>query len=68
MPPDFPVLSSSTTLDYGFADIAGGSYLLPLHAETRMRTRETDTRNEVDFQSYKKFVADSSITYTNDKR
>jgi len=63
IPPDFPVLSSSTTLDYGFAEVGGRRFLLPLRAEARMSTAQMRSRNEVEFHSYKKFAAEATITY-----
>jgi len=63
IPPDFPVLSSSTTLDYGFAEVGGRRFLLPLDAEARMSTAQMRSRNEVEFHSYKKFAAEATITY-----
>jgi hypothetical protein len=63
IPDDFPVRTSTTSLDYGFADVGGRQYLLPLRASVRMITVSMDTRNEVEFLSYKKFSAQSSITF-----
>lgn len=63
IPPDFPVRSATTTLDYDFVDIAGRQFLLPLRAEARMTTVDRRTSNEVEFHSYRKFAADTSITY-----
>jgi hypothetical protein len=63
IPPDFPVHSATTTLDYDFVDIAGRQFLLPLSAGTRMTTVDRETRNEVEFHSYRKFGADTTITY-----
>jgi hypothetical protein len=63
IPDDFPVRASATILDYDFTDVGGRPYLLPLHAEVRMGTAAVQTRNEVDFQSYKKFGAESSISF-----
>jgi len=64
IPLDFPVLSASTTLDYDFVEIGGRRFLLPLHADARMRTAQMQTRNDVEFHSYKKFASDATITYT----
>jgi hypothetical protein len=63
IPKDFPISLASTSLDYGYADIAGLSYLLPLSAETRMRGEGVMTRNVVDFESYRKFTVDSTVDY-----
>jgi hypothetical protein len=63
IPPKFPVRNSTTWLDYGFADVGGRQFLLPLRAEVRMGTASLQTRNEVEFHSYKKFGAESSISF-----
>jgi hypothetical protein len=63
IPEKFPVRHSTTSLDYGFADVGGRQFLLPLRAEVRMGTASIQTRNEVEFHSYKKFGAESSISF-----
>jgi hypothetical protein len=63
IPEDFPIRNSTTKLDYGFADVGGRQFLLPLRAEVRMGTHALQTRNEVEFYSYKKFGAESTINF-----
>ncbi|HLK64602.1 MAG TPA: hypothetical protein VKU19_14255 [Bryobacteraceae bacterium] len=63
IPDKFPVRNSSTSLDYGFADVGGKQFLLPLRAVVRMGTASLQTRNEVEFHSYRKFGAESSISF-----
>ncbi len=63
LPPDFPVTSSSTVLDYDFVDISGTKFLLPLHADARMGTIQLKTRNVMDFSAYRKFAGESTITF-----
>ena len=63
LPPDFPVQSARTVLDYGFIDISGQKFLLPLHADNRMGTIQLKTRNVIDFSAYRKFAGESTITY-----
>jgi hypothetical protein len=63
IPEKFPVRNSITWLDYGFANVGGRQFLLPLRAEVRMGTSAMQTRNEVEFHSYKKFGAESSISF-----
>ncbi|HWC98436.1 MAG TPA: hypothetical protein VG456_16870 [Candidatus Sulfopaludibacter sp.] len=63
LPPDFPVRSSRTVLDYDFVDISGRQFLLPLHADARMATIQVKTRNVMDFTAYRKFAGESTITY-----
>jgi len=68
IPVSFPVQSASTRLDYDFADIAGGAYLLPMAAEVRIGSPSMDHRNEVEFRDYKKFAADTNITFGSVKK
>ncbi|MBZ5623347.1 MAG: hypothetical protein LAQ69_32185 [Acidobacteriia bacterium] len=63
IPAGFRVRNSATMLDYDFTDVGGLRFLLPLRAEVRMGTADAQTKNEVEFQSYKKFGAESSITF-----
>lgn len=63
LPPDFPVQSSSTVLDYDFIDISGQKFLLPLHADARMGAIQLHTRNVMDFAGYRKFAGESTISF-----
>jgi hypothetical protein len=63
LPPDFPLQQVSTMLDYDFAEIAGGRYMLPLKAVMRMRDGKLLARNDVEFRMYRKFAADATVTY-----
>jgi len=63
IPPGFPIVSETTTLDYDFADVAGARYLLPLRAEVLMTTLATRMRNEIEFTGYRRFAADATITF-----
>jgi hypothetical protein len=63
IPANFPVRNSATMLDYDFTDVGGRQFLLPLHAEVRMGTAYVQTKNEVEFHSYKKFGAETSISF-----
>ena len=65
IPPDFPVQSSSTLLDYEFTAVGGRSFLLPLRAGVRLGTAAMQTRNDVEFHTYRKFSADSTVTFDN---
>jgi len=60
---DFQVTLAGTTLDYDYARIGGQRYLLPLKAETLMRSGGGMTRNVVDFLSYQKFDVGSDILF-----
>jgi len=63
IPPDFPIQEASTVLDYDFVDIAGRQYWLPLRAVVRMREGKLLLRNEVEFRMYRKFAAETTITF-----
>jgi hypothetical protein len=63
IPPDFPVRSSTTALDYGFVDVGDRHYLLPLRAEVRMATDILRIRSLVEFHGYRKFAGQSTITF-----
>lgn len=63
IPPDFPVRTATTALDYGFVDVGDRKYLLPLRAEVRMATDLLRIRNLVEFQGYRKFAGQSTITF-----
>ncbi|MBY0369198.1 hypothetical protein K2X33_00830, partial [bacterium] len=44
-------------------DISGNTFLLPLRAEVRMREGKLLIRNDIEFRNYRKFGADTSITF-----
>jgi len=67
IPAGFPVQKSSTILDYGYAGIGGTQYLLPLRAEIRIDAGQLQSLNAVEFQKYRKFGADASVTYGKDR-
>jgi hypothetical protein len=50
IPPDFPVQEAKTTLDYDMTDISGKAF-------------KNLVKNEVEFRMYRKFGADTSITF-----
>jgi hypothetical protein len=63
IPLDFPVRHAQERLDYDYADIGGHPYLLPYRGELRMEGGEVFSKNLLDFLHYKKYSADSEITY-----
>ena len=63
IPDGFPVRSAYTLVDYDFTEVGGRPYLLPLRAEVRMNTADLQTRNDVAFHSYRKFAAETTITF-----
>lgn len=63
IPSYFPIQMAKTQLDYDYTDIAGNTYLLPLRAEVRMREGKFLVRNDIEFRNYRKFGADTQITF-----
>jgi hypothetical protein len=63
IPPSFPIQEARTMLDYDYTDIAGRDFLLPMRAEMRMREGKILVKNSVEFRNYRKFGADTTITF-----
>lgn len=65
MPRSFPIDTTESSLDYDFVLIGDQKYLLPVHSESLSCWRGTSqcSRNVIDFRNYKKYTADSSITF-----
>ncbi len=63
IPSSFPISQASNAVDYDFTKIGEQTFLLPLKAEVRMRTARMTTRNLMEFRLYRKFGADTSITF-----
>ncbi|HKW96453.1 MAG TPA: hypothetical protein VJN43_01920 [Bryobacteraceae bacterium] len=53
----------STTIDYDEIRIADKTYLLPVEAEVTALLETRKIRNELTFEDYRKFEADSAITF-----
>jgi hypothetical protein len=53
----------STTIDYDEMPIGDKTYLLPVEALVSLLLQRTKVRNEIEFHDYRKFEADSSITF-----
>jgi hypothetical protein len=65
MPSSFPFDKAESMVEYSFVRIDNKSYTLPVHSEvlTCQRGSSTCTKNEINFQNYRKFAADSTITF-----
>ena len=63
MPGDSGIVQSSVEVDYDFIDIAGKSYLLPSHSESHMERMYRKLANAVTFTGYRKFEAESTISF-----
>jgi hypothetical protein len=63
IPRDYPVQDVSLALDYEYTRIGDSDYLLPLEFELRSREGTALLKNDVTYENYRKFGADTSITY-----
>jgi hypothetical protein len=65
LPSSFPFDKAESVVAYGFVNIDGKTFPLPVHSEilTCQRGTSTCTKNEINFRNYRKFGADSSITF-----
>jgi hypothetical protein len=65
LPRGFPLDTVESAVDYDFVAIGDNKYLLPTHSEALSCGRGTSgcTRNVIEFRNYRKFSADTSITF-----
>jgi len=65
LPTGFVFDKAESVVEYSFIRIDGKTYPLPVHSEilTCQRGTSNCTKNEINFQNYRKFTADSSITF-----
>jgi hypothetical protein len=63
IPADFPIQQVSLDLNYDLTKIADQDFILPLKADLRSREGRFKVWNEVEFHLYRKFGADTSITF-----
>ena len=64
MPSRFPLDQVESAVDYDYVLIGDSKYLLPVHSEALSCGRGVGcTRNVIEFRNYKKFTADTSITF-----
>jgi len=63
IPPALLTREISTTIDYDEVTIGEKKYLLPEEATVSLLLETRKVRNEMEFQGYRKFEADSSITF-----
>lgn len=62
-PATFPIQNIYQQLDYRYVDISGQKFLLPTVGQVIMRTDGMGSKNEIEFRSYRKYSADTSITF-----
>jgi hypothetical protein len=65
MPGTFALDTVESAVDYDYVQIGDGRFLLPVHSEVLTCARGTSecSRNVIDFRNYKKFSADTSVTF-----
>jgi len=66
MPSTYAMDKVEMTVEYGWVEIAGQKYLLPLESINLACFRDTFncTKNEIQFRNYRKFGAESNISTT----
>jgi hypothetical protein len=69
LPKSFLLDTVESAVDYDYVQIGDGKFLLPSHSEALSCVRGTSdcTRNVIDFRNYRKFGAETSITFETDK-
>jgi len=69
LPAGFPMDKVQWAIDYDFVKVGNGTYLLPKHSHTDNCQRNISrcTRNVTDFQNYKEFSADTSVSFDSGK-
>lgn len=66
IPAAFPIHEASDTLDYGYQELSGVTFLLPLKAKVMLRDDRTRSKNEIEFRLYKKYSTDAVIKFDTD--
>lgn len=70
LPTTFLLDTVENAVDYDFVLIGESRYMLPVHSEALSCERSSRycSRNVIDFRNYKKFTADTSITFDSDSQ
>jgi hypothetical protein len=63
LPPGFPVRKAVDVLDYDYTELSGRQFLLPLKAQILMTASDSLQRLDEEFRIYRKYSADSDITF-----
>lgn len=61
IPPEIKTKSISTKIEYARVGIGGTQYLLPVRASVSSITNNDNLRNEMRFENYRKFTANSTL-------
>ncbi len=69
LPRTFPLDTAESSIDYDFVLIGDKKVLMPAHSESLSCTRGTSdcSRNTTDFRNYKKYGAETNITFEGEK-
>jgi hypothetical protein len=62
-PASFPIQNIHQVLDYRYTELSGQKFLLPVNGTVIMRADGVGSKNEIDFRSYRKYSADTSISF-----
>jgi hypothetical protein len=64
-PPGYPFSRTECILEYGFARIGPGTYLLPTSSQNTSCASGSGTcsRNQIQFRNYRKFTVESTMKY-----
>jgi hypothetical protein len=65
IPESLSTKSLTTTVDYGPVDIASRHFFLPVAADVLLNTGEKHILHKIAFRDYRKFEAESKITFSN---
>ena len=63
IPPDFPIQKVQIKLDYALTSIGGQQFILPSHYLLTSLTDKASTENQAEYKLYRKYGAESSITF-----
>ena len=63
LPISFPIHDITSTLDYDMAAIGDHEYMLPLKSVLTSKRDRLMSRNDIEFRLYRKFGADTTITF-----
>lgn len=64
IPADWQITAVSQELDYGFTEINGQPFFLPLHAQMFATLRDGgQTRNEIEFGNYRQFSSEAILKF-----
>jgi len=63
IPSTFPVREASDTLDYGYQNLSGQEFLLPLKAQVMLRDARFRSKNDLEFRLYRMYTSDAVIKF-----